>query len=138
MKHWQDKIDHTVTETQGFQNLKENKSYHVISEFISSDHKYMDRAPLSHKGVAAENGKHEHMQLCSGTLSKLCPRMTSLTTVNHSAKLKVKHFNLIAPFRGVSCSIHKPNNVDSYFNVENYPCFSLGLGQRAQKIRLDI
>lgn len=64
---------------QGFQSLKESESYYVLSEFISSGYKYVDRAPLSHEGVAAENGKHEHMQLCSGILSKLCLQMTSLT-----------------------------------------------------------
>lgn len=43
------------TTTQDFQSLKEKKSYYVLSECISSDHKYLDGAPLSHEGAVAEN-----------------------------------------------------------------------------------
>lgn len=63
MKHWQDKIVHMGTTTQDFQSLKENKSYYVLSECISSDHKYLDGTPLSHEEVVAENGNHEHVAL---------------------------------------------------------------------------
>ena len=73
MNHWQDKIVHMGTTTQDFQSLKEKKSYYVLSEFISSDHKYLDGAPLSHEGAVAENEDREHMWLCRGIPSKLDP-----------------------------------------------------------------
>lgn len=73
MQHCRDKIVHVGTATQDFRSLKENKSYYVLSECISSGHKYLDTASLSHEGVAAGNGKHEHMWLCSAIPSKLCP-----------------------------------------------------------------
>lgn len=73
MVHWQDKTVHMDMAIQVFQSLKENPSYYILLEFISSGHKYLERTPPFYKGVIAGNGKHEHMWSCNGIPSKMCP-----------------------------------------------------------------
>ena len=123
----------------GLPGLKENKSYYVLSECISSDHKYLDGTPLSHWGNCCWGSCCWEWELwtcdSAGAFPVSWTPWMIWPTVTHSATLKLREqiaiiklklSNLIAHRRIISCSAQELNNMERAFQCWKLPLILSG------------